>query len=260
MLSSYSHGAPSGYSCFSICESAIPQTTAIRASRARLTRLDTSKDGHKRMEAGNVHLRVDLTLYSATLAWRTARIEDDLGIHASEEDETNGPVSVPEDGATQEHHLDIDWRSLPVARDGRVELVHVGIGTVAFDCERVEGTGAVLGGVKIRESGGRIAGFEVGLAIKVLGFDKGDVLVLGGSAYKDVGGNGFVVHDLDKIANADVLPEGLGPVCVGMREGIGRVVMVELDGGVCGGGRLGVSGGTGTFWDDAPDKSATLCA
>lgn len=53
----------------------------------------------------NLHLRVDLTLYSATLAWRTARVEDNLGVHAREEDESDSPIRVAEDGATQEDHL-----------------------------------------------------------------------------------------------------------------------------------------------------------
>ena len=111
---------------------------------------------------------------------------------------------------------------MSVASDGSVELVHVGVRTVAFDCEWVERTGAVLGGAKISESRGRVAGLEVGLPIKVLGFDKGDVLVLGGSAYKDVRGDRLVVHDFHKVADADVLPEDFGPVYVwGIVEGIG---------------------------------------
>ena len=52
------------------------------------------------MEARNVHLRIDLTLYPATLARSTARVEDDLGIRAGEEDETDGPICIPEDGTT----------------------------------------------------------------------------------------------------------------------------------------------------------------
>lgn len=215
------------------------------------------------MEARNVHLRIDLTLYSAALAWSTAGVEDDLGIHASEEDKTDCPVCIPEDGATQEDHLDIDGRRLSVASDGSVEPVHVGVRTVAFDCERVERTSAVLGCAKISESRGRVAGLEVGLPIKVLGFDKGDVLVLGGSAYKDVGGDRFVVHYFHKVADADVLPEGLGPVYIWgpvMREGVGRAVLVELDGRVRGCGGLWVSARTDTLGDDAPDKRAALGA
>jgi hypothetical protein len=215
------------------------------------------------MEARNVHLRVYLTLYSAALAWSTARVEDDLGIHASEEDETHCPICIPEDGATQEDHLDVDGGSLSVTSDGSVELVHVGIWTVAFDYEWVERTGAVLGCAKISESRGRVTGLEVGFPIEVLGFDKGDVLVLGGSAYKDVRGDRLVVHDFHKVADADVLPEGLGPVYVWgplMREGVGRAVMVELDGGVRGCGGLGVSAGTDTCGDDAPDEGAALGA
>lgn len=135
----------------------MPQTTAIRASRARLIILETTKHGHQGMETRCEHLRIDLTLYSAALAWSTARVEDDLGVHASEEDKADGPIRIPKDSATQEDHLDIDGRYLSVASDGSVELVHVGVRTVAFDCEWVEGTGAVLGGAKISESRRRIA-------------------------------------------------------------------------------------------------------
>lgn len=41
---------------------------------------------------------LDLTLYPATLVWSTARVKDDLCIHASREDEADGPIRV---GATQ---------------------------------------------------------------------------------------------------------------------------------------------------------------
>lgn len=144
---------------------------------------------------------------------------------------------------------------MSVAGHGRVELVHVGIGTVAFDCEGVERAGAVASGAKIGKGRGRIARLEVGLAVEVLGFDKGDVLVLGGGAYKDVCGDRFVVRDSDKVADVDVLPEDALPVYVGS-----GAVMVELDGGVGECGRLGVGLGTGAFRDDAPDKGASLCA
>ena len=162
----------------------------------------------------NVHLRINLTLYFAALAWSTTRVKNDLGIHASEEDKTDGPISVAEDGATQENHLDIYRGFLSVASYGSIEPVHVGIGTVAFDCERVELSGAVLRGAKIRKSRRGIARLEVGFAIEVLSFEKGDVFVIRGSAYKDVCGNGIVVHDFDKVADAYVLPEGLAPVNV----------------------------------------------
>ena len=65
----------------------------------------------------------------------------------------------------------------------------------------------------------------------------------------------MVVRDFDKVADADVLPEDSVPVYVGS-----GVVMVELDGGVGGWGRLGVAVGTDAFRDDAPDKGASLCA
>lgn len=215
------------------------------------------------MEVKSVHLRIDLTLYSAAFAWGTARVEDDLGIHTSEEDNADGPICVPEDSATQENHLDIDGRHLSVASNSSVELVHVGVRTVAFDCEGIEGTGAVLGGAKVSKGRRRVAGLEIGLSIEVLGFDKGDVLVLRGSAYKDVRRNRFVVHDFHKVADADVLPEGLAPVYVGglvIRKGIGGVVVVVLDGRVRWHGRLGITAGRVTLRDDAPDKSATLGA
>lgn len=131
-------------------------------------RLETSKDGEQGIEARSIHLGIGLTLYSAALAWSTARVEDDLGIHTSEEDEADDPVCVSEDGATQEDHLDIDRRHLSVASDSCVEFVHVGVRTVAFDCKGVEGTGAVLGRAKISENGRCISGLEVSLSIEVL--------------------------------------------------------------------------------------------
>lgn len=116
---------------------------------------------------------------------------------------------------------------MTVAGDGSVELVHVGVGTVAFDSEGVGGTGTVVGRAEVSESGRGIAGLEVRLSVEVLGFDKGDVVVFGGSAYKDVSGDRFIVQDFDKVADADVLPEGLGPVYAL----IGGVI-VELDRGI----------------------------
>lgn len=221
-------------------------------------RLETSKDGDVGMKGRNVHLRIYLTLYSAALAWGTARVEDDLCVHTSEEDESDGPICIPKDCATQEDHLDIDGRCLSVASDGSVELVHVGVRTFAIDCEWVGGAGAILGGAKVSESRGRIAGLEVGLSIEVLGFDKGDVLVLGGSAYKDICGDRLVVHDFDKVADTDVLPDVLAPVYVGSLV-IGED-MVVLDGGVRRHGRLWVAVKRGTLGDDAPDKGTTLGA
>lgn len=205
-------------------------------------------------ERGGVHLGVDLALYPAAFAWRTARVEDDLGVDAGEEDEADGPIGVAEDGAAEEDHLQIDGGLLSVAGDGSVELVHVGVGTVALHLERVEGAGAVLGGAQVGKGGGRIAGLEVGLAVEVLGLDKGDVVVLGGRTDEDVGGDGLVVEDLDKVADADVLPEGLGPV----RGAVG-VCGVELDGGL-GERGLGAGAGRDAAGDDAPDKGASLGA
>lgn len=39
-------------------------------------------------------MRIDLTLYSATLARSTARVEDDLGVDACKEDKTDDPIGV----------------------------------------------------------------------------------------------------------------------------------------------------------------------
>lgn len=52
------------------------------------------------MKGKNVHLGIDLALYFAALAWSTARVENNLGIHASEEDKTDDPICIAEDGAT----------------------------------------------------------------------------------------------------------------------------------------------------------------
>lgn len=214
----------------------------MRASKARLTRLGRVRNVVKRTQGRNIHLRINLTLYSTALAGSTTRVEDDFCVHASEKNEADCPIRVAEDGAAQEDHLEIDGGFLTVSGGGSVELVHVWIGTVAIDSER--GGCTECGGAKVGESRGGVAGLEVCLSVEVLGFDKGDVVVLGGGAYEDVCGDGFVVEDLDKVADMDVLPEGLGPVQGGVGVGLDR----------------GVGGRAGARRDDAPDKGARFGA
>jgi len=225
------------------------------------SRVDDTTDHCHQCEQSKIDddLWINLTLNPATFARSATGVEDDLGVHTGEEHDTDSPSCIPENGTTQHDHLDIGRGLFSVASNGGVELVQVDVGTVAFDRECVECVGAVLGSAKIRKKWDGIAGLEVSLAIEILGFEKSDVLVLGGRAYKHIRGDRFILRDFYKVAYADILPESILPVNVDvflLMKRIGRVRMVELDGGVR--RRLGVILGMGTFRNNPPDKGTTL--
>jgi hypothetical protein len=140
-----------------------------------------------------VHLPLDLT----PLTRRSARVEHDLRVGPGEDDDPDDPSRVPEHTAPQQRRLEIDrvlnllsrpsLRSLArltLDNDGGVESEHVDVRRLAVDSEA--GSRAGEGGSEVGELGHAVTGFEVGLAVEVLGLDVGDVFLFRGRADDDV--------------------------------------------------------------------------
>lgn len=108
-LSPYSQGAPSAYCTASIWESAMPHTTAIIARIARFAKLEAEHESgtEETQDGKDLHLGIDLLLDSTPLTGRASRIQDDLSLGASEKNDTNDPVRVPEYRTAKKNRLHI---------------------------------------------------------------------------------------------------------------------------------------------------------
>ena len=188
---------------------------------------DGADDGHDRenkqvCQDHRVHLPFDLT----PLAGSASRIKDELGVETSVHNDADDPPRIPQDGTAEQRRLEIDGRALVVDNDGGGELVHQSFGALALDLERAVCARAGFGVAKVGERRDGVPRLEVGLAVQIFSFDKRDVVVLARRADENVGRDALVIHDLDKVAYAQVLPRGALPVRLVPRAGFAEIVVV----------------------------------
>ena len=115
--------------------------------------------------------------------------------------------------------MQIDGKALVIDNDGGGKPVHQRLRAVAFYLERIVRARARFGVAEVGERRDGIPRLEVGLAVQIFGFDERDVVVLARRANEHVGRDALVVHDLDKVADAQVLPRGALPVRLVPRAG-----------------------------------------
>lgn len=151
-------------------------------------------------------MRVHLPFNPTTLTRGGARVHHDLGILTSEENNTDNPTGVPENGASKEHHRDVHRGLVFTLYNSSLQLVQVDVGLTTVDAEVILCIGDFLGRSEMGEGGTSSTRFEIGLSVQVLGLDKSDILLFGCSAYKDVGWYSLVIHDLYEITYANIFP------------------------------------------------------
>jgi hypothetical protein len=194
-------------------------------------RVDDGVDGRKGGDDEEVeeHLRVHLPLYPASFGRGHAGVHDDLGLLAREEDDADHPGRVAQDGAAEEHSLEIRRRLLPIREsDSRIKPIHVRLRSITVDREArraglVRTPERVVQARKLRH---RVPALEVGLPIQVLRLHVRDVVVVARRADEDVGRERLVLVDLDKVADFDVFKVRLAPVRAA-RRGV-RVVVLDI--------------------------------
>ena len=92
----------------------------------------------------HVHLRIHLSFDPTALTRGRARIEDDLGVLAGEENDTDDPASITQDRTPEKDHVRIHRVLRAVRRDhSGIHLVQIRVGTVAIDVEGVALTRAL---------------------------------------------------------------------------------------------------------------------
>lgn len=188
---------------------------------------DAADDGHKRenKQVCQDH-RVHLPLHLAPLARSASRIEDELGVEASVHNDADDPLRIPQDGTAEQRRLQIDGEALVVDNDGGGKLVHQSLRAVALDLELAVWARAGFGIAEVGERRDGIPRLEVGLAVQIFSFDERDVVVLARRANEYVSRDALMVHDLDKVADAQVLPRSALPARVVPRAGFAEIVVV----------------------------------
>lgn len=124
--------------------------------------------------------------------------------------------------------MQVDGRALVVDNDGGGELVHQHLRAVALYLERIFRARARFGVAKVGERRDGIPRLEVGLAVQIFSFDERDVVVLARRANEYVGRDALVIHDLDKVADAQILPRGALPMRLVPRAGCLAETVVVL--------------------------------
>ena len=123
--------------------------------------------------------------------------------------------------------------------------MHQNLRAVTVNRESVLCVGAGRGIAEVGKRRDGIARLEIGLAVQILGLDKGDVLVLARCANEYVSGDALMVEDFDKVANAQVLPGAALPVWSGSRTVANTVVVIFGFGSAAGGRSNGLLEGFG---------------
>lgn len=155
-----------------------------------------------------------MSFHLRPLAGSTARVKNDLGVLAGVDYEADNPFGVPEHSSTQQRLCKVDREFVIGCGDGSSELVHVVIGALGFNMERVLGVCALFGVAEVSQGRASTSRLEVRLSVQVFGFHEGDVFFLGGCTDDEVCGDRLVVIDFDKISNFDIFPSSLTPARV----------------------------------------------